>query len=122
MARLNCCKAGSVLLKLFLTAVCLFGGLYLYDFFAGGLGFTGWSRNRTVFLVTTVLLVVLCAALFWTGIILLYTTCDQLRLKKRVLGLVLAWVPVANLVAGSRRHWSRTARRFFTVNTTALPP
>lgn len=98
MARLNCCKAGSVLLKLFLTAVCLFGGLYLYDFFAGGLGFTGWSRNRTAFLVTAVLLVVLCAALFWTGLILLYTTCDQLRLKKRVLGLVLAWVPVANLV------------------------
>lgn len=38
------------------------------------------------------------AVLFWNGIIRVYLTSVQLGIRMRVLGLVLGWVPVANLV------------------------
>lgn len=46
-------------------------------------------------------LILLCvgeAVLFWNGILRVYLTSVQLGLRYRVLGLVLGWVPVANLV------------------------
>ena len=42
--------------------------------------------------------ILLCSWVFWAGILLAYICCNQLRLKKRVLGIVLAWVPIANIV------------------------
>lgn len=38
------------------------------------------------------------AVLFWNGIIRVYVTSVQLGIRIRVLGIVLGWVPIANLV------------------------
>lgn len=98
MIRLNCCKAGSILLKLFLFFTCLFSALYLYDLFSGPFGFSEWTDNKVWFVVKILLIIVFCAILFWTGMILVYVCCNQLRLKKRVLGIVFAWIPILNIV------------------------
>ena len=98
MKRLKCCKAGSILLKIFLVLVCVFGALYLYDFLKPPLGFSQWHTNRTLFIIGAVAVILLCSWGFWAGILLAYICCNQLRLKKRVLGIVLAWVPIANIV------------------------
>ena len=98
MKRLKCCKAGSILLKIFLVLVCIFGALYLYDFLKPPLGFSQWHTNRTLFIIGAVAVILLCSWVFWAGILLTYICCNQLRLKKRVLGIVFAWVPIANIV------------------------
>ncbi len=98
MTRLNCCKAGSILLKLFLVFTCLFGALYLYDLLSEPFGFSEWSVNKAAFIVKAILAVLFCSLLFWSGIILTYTCCNQLRLKKRILGIIFAWIPVLNII------------------------
>lgn len=97
MFRLNCCKAGSILLKLFLLFTGFFSALYLYDLFSAPFGFSGWADNRALFIIRAVAVILFCSALFWTGILLVYICCNQLRVKTRVLGLLFAWVPLLNL-------------------------
>jgi triacylglycerol lipase len=50
------------------------------------------------YVVYCVILVIGSAVLFWNGILRVYFTSVQLGLRYRVLGIVLGWVPAANLV------------------------
>ena len=50
------------------------------------------------FIVAVLTLVVGEAILFWNGIIRIYATSVQLGLRYRVLGIVLGWIPIANIV------------------------
>ena len=43
-------------------------------------------------------LLILNFIIFWIGIILVYISSTQLGIKTRVLGIVLGWVPIANLI------------------------
>ena len=45
-----------------------------------------------------ILLFILNIIIFWLGIILVYISSTQLGIKTRVLGIVLGWVPIANLI------------------------
>lgn len=83
----------------------------------------------TVFLVSTVLLILLCTVLgialgivdficitdryflfiivlliiefllFWTGIILVYLTSIQLGIRERIIGIAVGWIPLVNVAA-----------------------
>lgn len=50
------------------------------------------------FVIYAVILVVGEAVLFWNGIIRVYATSVQLGLRYRVLGIVLGWIPIANII------------------------
>lgn len=50
------------------------------------------------FVIYAIILVIGEAVLFWNGIIRVYVTSLRLGLRYRVLGVVLGWVPIANLI------------------------
>lgn len=54
---------------------------------------TAWPEWWGIFLI-----IFLNIVLFWVGIILVYLYSKQLGVKTRVLGIVLGWIPIANVV------------------------
>ena len=98
MKRLKMCKAGSVLLKLFLITSPLLICYYAYDLFKSPFGFSGYSASPVRFIVKIVVLILIESVIFWIGIALVYVSCNQLRLKWRVLGAVFGLVPIVHLV------------------------
>ena len=52
--------------------------------------------HRTVF-INAIIAIILEAIVFWNGIIRVYCTSVQLGIKKRVLGAMLGWIPIANV-------------------------
>lgn len=92
--RLKVMGDGAELLLAFFvtTAACLpLAGWGLYGAISGSIEVPRY--------VTYCVLVVLGeAALFWNGIIRVYLTSVQLGIRLRVLGIVLGWIPIANLV------------------------
>ena len=54
--------------------------------------------NKHIIWPLVIVLAVSEFLIFWTGIILTYSSSVQLGIKTRVWGIVLGWVPVANLV------------------------
>lgn len=98
MTRPGLCKAGSTILKIFIAAVCIFGAFYLIDLLTPPIGFSLWRENKTLFIIGLAAVILFCSLLFWVGIILVYACCNQLCIKKRVLGIVFAWIPVLNII------------------------
>ena len=98
MKRLTLCKTGSVILKLFLFSTACFAAYYLYDLFREPFGFSGYRQSHVGFFLRLGAVILGEAALFWTGIIIVYMTCSQLGLRKRLWGLLLGMIPIAHLV------------------------
>lgn len=91
--RLRLCSHGSELLLYF--AITIFFSFLIYLF--SGLQFhnNDW-KNWTISLIVCVIFE---AITFWNGIISVYCTSSQLGVSHRVIGIILGWVPIANLVA-----------------------
>ena len=98
LIKLRCCKAGSIILKLFLALICGFGAAYLFDLFSEPFGFSLWRENKTLFILQIFAVILFCSVVFWIGIILVYSCSSQLRMKTRVLGILFAWIPILNIV------------------------
>ncbi|SDA41213.1 triacylglycerol lipase [Lachnospiraceae bacterium G11] len=98
MKRLNACKAGSVILKIFLITTCLFICCYAYDLFKEPFGFSGYRKSPAGFIATLILVIAAEVIVFWIGIILVYISCNQLGIKWRVLGAVFGLVPIVHLI------------------------
>lgn len=58
----------------------------------------GGAEDHVFYIVYGIVLVVCEAVIFWNGIIRVYVTSVQLRIKHRVLGLVFGWLIPMNLV------------------------
>ncbi|MDE6030322.1 MAG: triacylglycerol lipase, partial [Oscillospiraceae bacterium] len=65
---------------------------------AGLIGTIGGQLNIPVYVVYCVIFAVGEFIMFWNGIIRVYLTSVQLGIRYRVLGIVLGFVPIANLV------------------------
>lgn len=65
---------------------------------AGLIGTIGGRLNIPVYVVYCVIFAVGEFIMFWNGIIRVYLTSVQLGIRYRVLGIVLGFVPIANLV------------------------
>ena len=89
------CDIGTKILEFFLvtsTALVIsavwFGPItHKWDFLA----------NPVAWLAAGIAIFLVEFALFWVGIILVYTSSLQLGLKKRILGAVCGWIPFINL-------------------------
>ncbi|MGN1119890.1 MAG: lipase family alpha/beta hydrolase [Oscillospiraceae bacterium] len=82
-----------LLLMFFLTAIVSLPVLVMSIVRA-----VGGTLDIGVFIAYCVVLASGEAALFWNGIIRVYLTSSQLGMRYRVLGIILGWIPVANLV------------------------
>lgn len=92
--RLRMLCGGTELLMLFLLTGCASLGIGIY-----GLIQTILRNVPTMrFILYAVIAVLLETVLFINGIVRVYLTSSQLGIRYRVLGLLLGWIPVANLV------------------------
>lgn len=96
--RLRFCGNGCELLELFLLSTGI-SVVYSIVGFAGGLGIGSAIQEPMIWFINTLIVILVEAVVFWNGIIRVYTTSAQLRIKVRVIGIICGWIPVANLVA-----------------------
>lgn len=95
--KLRICANGCELLILFVIST----GITLIVGVAGLLGFWGIPNafdNTKLWLIHSGIAILAEAAIFWNGIIRVYTTSDQLGIRYRVLGIVCGMIPFVNLV------------------------
>lgn len=90
--RLKTCADGCELLIYFLISVtasviCLLVTLPVV-----------FAENKMVWLGNLVCVILVEAAVFWSGIIRVYLTSAQIGIKWRTIGLVCGWIPVVHLI------------------------
>ena len=102
MKRVRICNFGRIMLKIFcwstvvLSLYLLFGFLGCYHkWFDGPYGIT---KQMVYWLVRLGIVILMESAIFWTGIITVYLTSEQLGIRWRVLGIVCGRIPIANLI------------------------
>lgn len=94
--RLRVCYHGAVCLKMFLMSSLL---SVIYHIVAA---FYLFPARWSVWVWSAVVCICAEAVVFWNGIISVYCSSIQLGIKHRVIGILLGWIPVANLIALAR--------------------
>lgn len=90
------------MLKLFcfttviLSIYLLLGFFGLYQTWFGGP--EGLKQQTSYWLIRLGIVILLENIIFWTGIITVYLTSEQLGIRWRVLGVVCGWIPVVHLI------------------------
>ena len=89
------CNIGTKILEFFLVTstalvLCVIWFGFITHSWSFGANPIGWIAGGTAIILIEL-------ALFWTGIIMVYTTSLQLGVKKRILGAVCGWIPFVNL-------------------------
>ena len=99
-ARLRIANRGSMLLKIFLSSmivVLAFNIPAMTGAFASegipAIGDAGWRWTGHILLV-----VLIEAAVFWSGILRIYLTANQLGMKYRLIGILCGWIPIVNII------------------------
>lgn len=102
MKRVRICNFGRIMLKLFcfttviLSIYLLLGFFGLYQTWFGGPA--GLKQQTSYWLIRLGIVILLENIIFWTGIITVYLTSEQLGIRWRVLGVVCGWIPVVHLI------------------------
>lgn len=102
MKRVRLCNFGRIMLKLFcfttviLSIYLLLGFFGLYQTWFGGPA--GLKQQTSYWLIRLGIVILLENIIFWTGIITVYLTSEQLGIRWRVLGVVCGWIPVVHLI------------------------
>ncbi|MBQ8682910.1 MAG: triacylglycerol lipase [Clostridia bacterium] len=91
--RLRICRHGAALLCLFLGATVVTVGFHVY------LAWHFLPERWTDLLFSVLVATALLAVTFWHGIVCIYATSGQMRLKYRIIGLLCGLLPVVNIVA-----------------------
>lgn len=102
MKRVRICNFGRIMLKLFcfttviLSIYLLLGFFGFYQTWFGGPA--GLKQQTSYWLIRLGIVILLENIIFWTGIITVYLTSEQLGIRWRVLGVVCGWIPVVHLI------------------------
>ncbi|MDO5559890.1 MAG: triacylglycerol lipase [Oscillospiraceae bacterium] len=92
--RLKIMGDGAALIMNFMLT-CLFSlPLLIYNI----VGTVNGSVSVKTIILYSVTLVLGEAVMFWNGIIRVYLTSSQLAMRYRILGLILGWIPIANII------------------------
>lgn len=91
--QIRVCNHGVLCLKMFLISSFI---SVLYHIVAA---FYLFPARWTVWVWSAVVCICAEAVVFWNGIISVYCSSIQLGIKYRVIGILLGWIPVANLIA-----------------------
>lgn len=90
--RLKVCRHGLICLKAFVTALILSLAAHIY------LAITLIPDNWQDLLWSLLVCVITLSVLFWNGMISVYAASVQLGVRRRVVGIILGFVPILNLV------------------------
>lgn len=96
-ARLRVCANGCELLIIF-SATTIFTIIYTISGFLGLLPIDGIIKNPWQWILHTIFAIIVLAIVFWNGITRVYTTSVQLGVRWRVLGIILGFIPIANII------------------------
>lgn len=97
--RLKICKIGVVLLEIFLISVIILTAAAVVEVVIFDFGFSDMVTIWKEMLIGGIAIVILEALIFWAGIICVYLTSVQLGIKIRVIGALVGFIPIANIVA-----------------------
>lgn len=89
--RLKVAYDGCELLIIFLYSVIICVGYHIVALFS--IGIWKWSS----WIISVLIAVAVESVVFWNGIIRVYCTSIQLGINKRVMGVLLGWIPIANI-------------------------
>lgn len=92
--RLTALKIGQVLLFVFLITTVLSVVAFIKALFE-----FGWKNVITNYVFLLIFIILLELLLFWVGIILVYLTSIQLGIRERVIGIIVGWMPILNIIA-----------------------
>ncbi len=93
--KMHMCADGSDLLTSFLISATVATIVHIAILFFNVI--SGW--HIVTYIISVLTAIVLLAITFWNGIIRVYCTSVQLGIKKRVIGALCGWIPVANIFA-----------------------
>ena len=91
--RLNILATGSVFLVIFLVSTAAFFVWLLMNI--AQYGFSGTIKESWSQLL---LIIIFEIIIFWTGIIMVYTTSIQLGIKMRIIGIICGFIPIVHIV------------------------
>lgn len=97
--RLKICKIGVVLLEIFLISVIILTAAAVVEVVVFDFSFSDMVTIWKEMLIGGIAIVILEALIFWAGIICVYLTSVQLGIKIRVIGALVGFIPIANIVA-----------------------
>ena len=97
MKRIKVCHAGCILLELFCVGV-IAALIYIVPGVFGKFSHENIINDPGYWITFIIVTVAALNLIFWTGIIIVYLTSEQLGIKYRVLGIVLGLVPIANVI------------------------
>ena len=97
--RLKICKIGVALLEIFLISVIILTAAAVIEVTIFDFGFSDMVRIWKEMLIGGIAIVISEALIFWAGIICVYLTSVQLGIKIRVIGALVGFIPIANIIA-----------------------
>ena len=103
--RLQICQNGVELIELFLTTCVLVGGFWLATFIGWTLPQVRAEADWKFWLGSAVVLILVEAVVFWSGILRIYLSSTQIGIKWRVIGIVCGMIPVVHLMVLGRLVW-----------------
>ena len=96
--RLRTCQNGVELIWLFLVSCVLAGGFWLTTFAGWTLPQVRVEADWKFWLGSAVVLILVEAVVFWSGILRIYLSSAQIGIKWRVIGIVCGMIPVVHLI------------------------
>ena len=91
--RIDLCRAGNLILRIFSITTFLGVALILAGFFGVFGEGTGFFDHAKIWILVCIVTFLVELTVFWVGIILVYVSSTQLGIKWRVWGAVCGWIP-----------------------------
>ena len=95
--RVDLCRAGNLILRIFSITTFLAVALILAGFFGVFGEGTGFFDQAKIWILVCIVTFLVELTVFWVGIILVYVSSTQLGIKWRVWGAVCGWIPIVHL-------------------------
>ena len=95
--RVDLCRAGNLILRIFSITTFLAVALILAGFFGVFGEGTGFFDHAKIWILVCIVTFLVELTVFWVGIILVYVSSTQLGIKWRVWGAVCGWIPIVHL-------------------------
>ena len=95
--RVDLCRAGNLILRIFSITTFLGVALILAGFFGVFGEGTGFFDHAKIWILVCIVTFLVELTVFWVGIILVYVSSTQLGIKWRVWGAVCGWIPIVHL-------------------------
>ena len=95
--RIDLCRAGNLILRIFSITTFLGVALILAGFFGVFGEGTGFFDQAKLWILVCIVTFLVELTVFWVGIILVYVSSTQLGIKWRVWGAVCGWIPIVHL-------------------------